>query len=378
MNAVSTARPLVGYRVVSLAEQYPGPLATLILSDLGADVVQVERPHGGDPARVFPGHYAALNRGKRSIALDLKSTAGRTACRSLIEGADVLLEGFRPGVLARLGFDPADLSAQNPGLVIVSISGFGQSGPYRDRPAHDLSLQAVGGLLDADAPVASPVALADIAAGLFAAIAALTGLAGRASSGRGGHYDVGMFDALLAFVATRLVPAANGTAPDTLGQDPGYGLYATGDGRWVSLSIAHEDHFWRALCTALDLEQIGGIDGGERVARRDEIRELVAERIAAAPLAHWDTLLPAAGIPYGAVQDLAELVVDPHLASRGLLQQVGEQRFWRQPLMVDGIAPGPRTSVPALGEHTAEVLREAGLTEEAIAAVLAPHRAERG
>jgi len=315
MSARTTARPLHGYRVVSLAEQYPGPLATLILSDLGADVVQVERPRGGDPARVFPGHYEALNRGKRSIALDLRSAAGRFACGVLIARADILLDGFRPGVLARLGFDPADLTAQNPSLVVVSISGFGQSGPYRDRPAHDLSLQAMGGLLDAGAPVASPVALADVAAGLFAAIAALTGLAGRASSGRGGHYDVGMFDALSAFVATRLVPVANGTAPDTLGQDPGYGLYATGDGRWITLSIAHEDHFWRALCTALDLEQLSGISGGERVARSDEVRSLVAERIAAAPLAHWEAVLPAAGIPYGAVQDLAELVVDPHLAS---------------------------------------------------------------
>ncbi|GAA4700143.1 CoA transferase [Pseudonocardia yuanmonensis] len=366
-----SALPLTGYRVVSLAEQYPGPFATLILGDLGADVVQVERPQGGDPSRIFPGHHAALNRGKRSVALDLKTPEGLAACRALVARADVLLEGFRPGVLARLGLDPADLSAENPGLVVVSVSGFGQDGPYRDRPAHDLSFQAVAGLLDPDAPVVPPAALADVAAGLFAAVAALTGLAGRVHSGRGGHYDVGMFDALVSFVVTRLVPAANGMPPDSLGQDPGYGLFATADGRWVSFSIAFEDHFWRALCVALDLAALAEVRGPERAVRRDEIRGVLAERIAAEPLAHWEKILPAAGVAYGAVQDLAGLVDDPHLQARGLLQSVGEHRYLRQPLVVDGDAPGPRTAVPALGEHTEDVLREAGVADETVAAVLA-------
>ncbi|MCE0764981.1 CoA transferase [Pseudonocardia kujensis] len=363
--------PLAGYRVVSLAEQYPGPFATLILGDLGADVVQVERPQGGDPSRIFPGHHAALNRGKRSVALDLKTTEGFDACRALVEGADVLLEGFRPGVLTRLGLDPAELAERNPGLVVVSVSGFGQHGPYRDRPVHDLSFQAVAGLLDPDAPVVPRVALADVAAGLFSAVAALTGLAGRVHSGRGGHYDVGMFDALLSFVATRLVPVANGMAPDGLGGDPGYGLFATADGRWISLSIAFEDHFWQALCGVLGLGSLGGVRAPERIARRDEIRALLAERIAAEPLAHWEEVLPAAGIAYAAVQGLADLVTDPHVQARGLLQEVGGLRHLRQPLVVDGSAPGPRSAVPALGEHTAEVLREAGVAEKTVAANVA-------
>jgi crotonobetainyl-CoA:carnitine CoA-transferase CaiB-like acyl-CoA transferase len=365
------ARPLRGYRVVSLAEQYPGPFATLILGDLGADVVQIERPQGGDPSRAFPGHYAALNRGKRSVALDLKTAEGAGACRTLLGRADVLLEGFRPGVLDRLGLAPAELIAANPGLVVVSVSGFGQDGPYRDRPAHDLSFQAMVGLLDAGAPSVPAVALADVASGLFAAIAALTGLAGRAAHGRGGHYDVAMFDALVSFVVTRLVPVANDMPPDSLGQDPGYGLFATGDGRWVSLSIAFEDHFWRALCSALDLTALAEVGGPERAARRDEIRAVLAARIVAEPLAHWERILPAAGIAYGAVQDLTGLLQDPQFRARGLLHTVADRRFVRQPLTVDGSGPGPGTAVPALGEHTEEVLREAGLTEEAVAAACA-------
>lgn len=368
---MSTARPLTGYRVVSLAEQYPGPFATLILGDLGADVVQVERPQGGDPSRLFPGHFQALNRGKRSAALDLKTPTGLEACRALIARADVLVEGFRPGVLDRLGLSPTALVEGSPGLVVVSVSGFGQDGPYRDRPAHDLSFQAMAGLLDPDAPAVPPVALADVAAGLFAAVAALTGLAGRVHTGRGGHYDVGMFDALVSFVVTRLVPTANGLPPDSLGRDPGYGVFATADGRWISLSIAFEDHFWRALCTALGLESLAGLPGPERDARTDEIRATLSDRIAAEPLAHWERVLPAAGVAYGAVQDLAGLVEDPHLRSRGLLQTVGADRFLRQPLVVDGAAHGPRSGVPALGEHTAEVLREAGVAAETVAAVCA-------
>ena len=363
--------PLSAYRVVSLAEQYPGPFATLLLGDLGADVVQVERPAGGDPSRIFPGHYEALNRGKRSVALDLRTPAGLAACRTLIDRADVLLEGFRPGVLERLGLGIPALRATNPGLVVVSVSGFGQDGPYRDRPAHDLSFQALAGLLDPAAPTVPVLPLADVASGLFAAVAALTGLAGRVPTGVGGHYDVAMFDTLLSFAVTRLVPTANGVPPDTLGQDPGYGLFATADRRWLSFSIAFEDHFWQALCTALDLRELGEVRGPERVERRDELRATVAGRIAEHDLAHWEKVLVPAGVAYAAVHSAGDLLDDPHLRARGLLQSVAGRAYLRQPLIVDGFAPGPRSGPPRLGEHTAEVLREAGVDEATLASVLA-------
>jgi crotonobetainyl-CoA:carnitine CoA-transferase CaiB-like acyl-CoA transferase len=361
--------------VVSLAEQYPGPFATLLLSDLGADVVQVERPGTGDPSRAFPGLHQALNRGKRSVALDLKHPDGVAACAALIERADVLLDGFRPGVLARLGLDPDTLIESNPGLVHVSVSGFGQTGPYRDRPAHDVSFQALAGLLDPVAPTVPQLALADVASGMFTAFAALAGLAGRTNTGRGGRYDVAMFDTLISFVATRLVPAANHQGPDTLGLDPGYGLYPTSDGRWIALSIAFEDHFWRALCVALDLPDLADTAAAERAERRDELREVLTARFAAQPLARWEELLGAAGVAYGAVQDLTALLGDPHLAARDLLQSIptpdGPRRYLRQPLTVDGTTPGPTRGVPAVGEHTREVLSETGLGEQRVAELLA-------
>lgn len=386
-------RPLAGYRVLSLAEQYPGPFATLLLSDLGADVVQVERPDGGDPARRYPAFHAALNRGKRSAAIDLKHPDGVAAVRALAARADVLLEGFRPGVMDRLGLGAPQLTAGNPGLVYVSVSGFGQTGPYRDRPAHDLSYQAMTGLLDvgvrdagrrdtgplgaAALPDALPVlSLADLTSALFAAIAALTGLAGRAGNGgRGGHYDVSMFDSLVSLMTTHLVPAANSAAPETLGDDPGYGCYPTGDGRWLSLSIAFEDHFWRALCGVLDLPGYAALGGATRVERRAELRTAIAGALGSRPLAEWEPELTAAGVPFGAVRTPAELLGDPHLHARGMLTRVSEEIHLRQPLVIDGHNPGPRTGCPGLGEHTEAVLAEAGLEPAQVAALLAPSSA---
>jgi crotonobetainyl-CoA:carnitine CoA-transferase CaiB-like acyl-CoA transferase len=374
VGAGDPPRPLAGYRVLSLAEQYPGPFATLLLSDLGADVVQVERPGGGDPSRRYPAFHGALNRGKRSAALDLKHAGGVAAVRALAGRADVLLEGFRPGVMERLGLGAHRLTSENSGLVYVSVSGFGQTGPYRDRPAHDLSYQAMAGLLDAGAAMrdAPPVlSLADLTSGLFAAIAALTGLAGRAGNGgRGGHYDVSMFDSLVSLMTTHLVPAANAAADETLGDDPGYGCYPTADGRWLSVSIAFEDHFWRRLCAVLGLPGYAGVDGTRRVERRVELRAAIAAALGARPLADWEPELTAAGVPFGVVRTPEELLGDPHLNARGMLAGVNDEIHLRQPLVIDGRAPGPRSGCPGLGEHTGAVLSEAGFGEDEIRALL--------
>jgi crotonobetainyl-CoA:carnitine CoA-transferase CaiB-like acyl-CoA transferase len=364
------ASPLVGHRVLSLAEQYPGPYATLLLGDLGAEVVQVERPAGGDPARMFPGVHEALNRGKRSVALDLKHSGARAACRRLVERADVLLDGYRPGVLDRLGLGADVVTAANPGLVYVSITGFGQDGPYRDWPAHDLSFQALTGLLDPDEPAMPELSLADLCSGVFAALAAVTGLAARTRTGRGGRYDVSMFDTLLSFATTRLVPRANGVGPDALGLDPGYGLYRTADGRWLSLSIAFEDHFWRALCGALGLDGLADVPGVERIERRAELQRAIADVLLGRTLAHWERVLEGAAVPHGAVRGPGELLRDPQVVARRMLQEVGGRTYVRQPITVDGTAPGPQSTVPRLGQHTVEVLREAGIARTDIEALL--------
>jgi crotonobetainyl-CoA:carnitine CoA-transferase CaiB-like acyl-CoA transferase len=226
--------PLSGVRVLSLAEQYPGPYATLLLADLGADVVLVERPGGGDPSRKFPHFFVAINRKKRSVALDLKQPEGRAELTKLVRNADVFFEGYRPGVIDRLGFGHDDVLRLNPEIVYVSISGFGQSGPYRDRPAHDLSYQAVAGLLHTQAELgelAEPPSLpiGDLTSGTFAALAALVGLVARGRSGRGTFADVSVVDTLLSWMTTQVVPVLNRTGVPGIPREPGYRTYLTAD-----------------------------------------------------------------------------------------------------------------------------------------------------
>ena len=357
-------RPLTGIRIVSLAEQYPGPYATLVLSDLGAEVIQVERPTGGDPARRYPGFYAALNRGKRSVALDLKQPEGVQALLRLATNADALLEGFLPGVMDRLGLGTEALRKVNPDLVVVSVSGFGQDGPHRLRPAHDLSFQAMTGhLADVESPAeidGPELSLADVVSGLFAAIAVLTGITARRAGRPASTFDVSMFDTLVSLLSSKLGPIINGAPPESdFGRDPGYGLFTTADERLISLSISFEDKFWDALCTAVGLPEHIGIGAVERVKRREELRGDLAAVFATASLPEWETRLTGTEVPFGGVARLTDLADDVHVRARDLVQEVDGRRYVRQPIVVDGQRLGPRSGSPALGEHTDEVLAKA-------------------
>jgi crotonobetainyl-CoA:carnitine CoA-transferase CaiB-like acyl-CoA transferase len=361
--------PLSGIVVLSLAEQYPGPYATLLMADMGADVILVERPAGGDPARQFPAFYEALNRNKRSVALDLKSTDGRAALLRLVRTADVLLEGYRPGTMGRLGLGPDVLHEANPGLVIASISGFGQDGPYRDRPAHDLSYQATAGMLhefvsqDRTGPV-TQLAIGDLSSAMFATVGVLAALLKRTSSGKGAHVDVSMTDGLVSWMTTQLVPVMNGEPLAGIEREPGYGLYRASDGL-LSLSVAHEDWFWRPLCDVLGMRDVAALTGPERIAREEELRTRIGKELATRPRDEWVAVLDAAGVPVGPVNSLEEVGDDPHVQARGLLVDIPadgarpRRRHVRQPLLFDGVAAAPTRHVPGLGEHTEQVLAAA-------------------
>lgn len=372
--------PLAGVRLLSVAEQYPGPFPTAMLADLGADVVLLERPSGGDPTRAFPGFHEALARGKRSVALDLKAPGGRPAFLAMVAGADAVLEGFRPGVMGRLGLGYEALRRVNTQLVYVSVSGFGQDGPYRDRPGHDLSYQALAGTLygqlaGGTLPEPTTLELGDLSAGLFTVQAVLLGLVRRARDGQGSYTDISVFDGLVSLLSAHLGPVLNGTGPPGFPHEPGYAVFRTADGQLLSLSVAHEDHFWRRLCAVLGLDGEEDLSSAQRLADRDRLSALLARRIATRTRAEWDRLLSSADIPHGDVHDLPDLAADPHVAARGLLTTTmdgGQPRqFIRQPLMVDGVGWGPQSGAPALGQHTAEVLSEAGLSNGDIAALLA-------
>jgi crotonobetainyl-CoA:carnitine CoA-transferase CaiB-like acyl-CoA transferase len=258
-------------RVISLAEIYPGPYATLLLSDLGADVVMIERTGGGDPARGFPALFGALNRGKRSAAIDIKQPVGIDCARRLIDGADVLVEGFRPGVMERLGLGADVLRERNPGLIYASLTGFGPGSPYGTRPAHDLSFQALAGVLGPEPTPPGVVPWADVVSGVFGALGIIAALLGRERTGRGTHVDVAMLDGLLSAVTPSLFGALNGLDAGLPPHQPGYGCFATADGRLLSLSVTVQDAFWRRLCAALELDDVADLSLADRESAYDEL-----------------------------------------------------------------------------------------------------------
>jgi crotonobetainyl-CoA:carnitine CoA-transferase CaiB-like acyl-CoA transferase len=369
--------PLQGIVVLSLAHQYPGPFATMQLSDLGADVVVVERPDGGDPTREFPSFHGALARGKRSVALDLKSAAGKSVMARLVAEADVLMEGFRPGTMKSLGFGHERMRELHPQLVYVSISGYGQSGPLRDMPGHDITYQAEAGMLYSHLPPAPPpppppIAWADLSAGMFAAQAVVTALLRRERNGGDGCYvDVSMHDCLIAMLAAHVGPTVNGTGQAGFPYEPGYGVFVTGDGRYIALGVAHEDHFWRRLCDVLGLDEVRELRSAERFERGDELRDQLSEAIATNDSKTLDSLLAAADLPYGWLRELGELPTLPHARERSMfVRPYGMHRYVRQPLVIDGETPGPHRGPPRLGQHTTEVLKERGVDDREIAELI--------
>lgn len=326
---------LSGFTVVDLTQFLPGPMLTVMMADQGAEVIKVEPP-AGDPARDMGPFEAGqsvwfrnLNRGKRAVTLDLKSETGRAALWALIADADVFVEGFRPGVMTRLGFDYAAVAARHPRIVYASVTAFGQSGPLSDHPAHDMAVQALAGFLSvndgADGTPAVPgVAAADVAAGLTGLSAVLMALLGRERSGRGDYVDVAMFDSLLPWcshVAGSAIaggPAPRSQAQRSLGGAGFYNVYRTADGRHVVLG-GREPKFVRNLLEALgrpDLIPLGTAEAGEAQA---PLIRFLTEIFATRTRDAWETWFHDRDVAFAPVLDFAEAFAQPHVAARALL-----------------------------------------------------------
>lgn len=356
-----------GVTVLSLAEQLPGPYATMLMADLGADVILVERPSGGDPARIFPPFFKSIGRNKRSVCIDLKADEGRAQLLELVRKADVVFVGFRPGTMDRLGVGYEALRQVNPRIIFASISGFGQDGPYRDRPAHDLSYQAAAGHLfsqaGADLVTFPVIPYGDLVSAVFAAFAVSSALFARERTGHGTAIDVSMTDTLVSVMAPFLGPAMNGAPSLPAAEEPAYGVFRAADGTQLTLSIAYEDHFWRALCAALGMEDVADLKGGQRRARGDELGARIAAVIATRPRADWQDVFDRYSVPWSPLNDLAGVIQDPHFRARNLFAALktsdgGEEWHVNQPVKFSAYDSMIRRGAPQLGEHSAELLEE--------------------
>ena len=379
--------PLAGVRVLDLSRLLPGPYATLVLADLGADVVKVEEPRGGDYLRWIPplagaqsGAFHALNRNKRSLALDLKAEGGAAVLRRLARSFDVLVESFRPGVLERLGVGHEALRAENPRLVTCAITGYGQDGPYRDLAGHDLNYCAIAGALAVNGPVETPlpygVPPADVAGGAWVAVAGiLAALHRRAMTGEGGFVDVSMTEGVLGMLAMPLGMAwARGTplrrAELLSGAAACYRTYRTQDGRFMALG-ALEPHFFRRFCEAVGRPELAErqLDQGGR-GPVEELEGLFLTRTRDA----WARLGREHDVCLTPVLEGDEPSQDPQLRARQLFGEVANP--WEgktlpalaTPVRVDG-GRVPLRPAPALGADTDAVLAEAGFTGREIAAL---------
>jgi alpha-methylacyl-CoA racemase len=374
--------PLDGVRILDLTRLLPGNYGTLLLADLGADVMKVEEPGRGDYIRWAPpvvdgqgATHRALNRGKRSVTIDLKSRDGPGVLRRLVRTADALVESFRPGIMTRLGLGYDVLAGDNARLVYCAITGYGQDGPYRDRAGHDIDYLGHAGILDATGDPAGPpvlpsVQVGDFGGGMAAAVGVVAGLREAAVGGRGRFVDVSMLDVAVSwtgvlmswYLATGEAPR-RGSLPLTGGLAC-YRLYRCADGRYVAVG-ALEPRFWRVLCERLGVPEL--ID--DHLAPPDRQAE-VGERLEAvfgsrsrdewvADLADLDACVAPAN-------DVAEAVDDPHVRARGLVAEIEGRPVGPGPAIRAGGTPALRPA-PALGEHTEEVLAEAGLDPDEIA-----------
>jgi CoA:oxalate CoA-transferase len=373
--------PLSGIRVVDLTRVLSGPFCTALLADLGADVIKVESPDGdsvrgqGAMRDGLSWYFANFNRNKRSIVLDLKTDAGLDVLARLIERADVLVEKFRPGVLARMGFDAARLKALRPNLIVCAINGFGTDGPYRDRPAFDFIAQAMSGFMSVngnanDPPLRSGLPISDLVAGLYAALAITASLRRAHLIGEGQAVEVSLTNgliSLLSYIATNYF--ATGIIPPRAGNDhpiaAPYGLFATRDGH-VALAPPDDAFFGRLMDTlgAPELKQDPLFRTQTvRVANRTRINAIVGGKLALRTTDHWVTTLNAAGVPCGPVYGIDEVFADPQVQAQQMVLEVeqpghGVVRMLGFPMKFDQTPCQVRRPAPSLGQHTAAILAE--------------------
>lgn len=375
---------LTGVRVLDLSRMLAGPYGSMLLADLGAEVIKIEEPDGGDPMRVMgppflpdgeSAYFLSVNRNKKSMAIDLGQAAGREVFGDLVGAADVVWENFRPGVMARLGCAYPTLAGLNPRIIVCSISAYGQDGPYRDWPAFDLALQAMGGAMSLTGepgrpPVRMGLPMGDLAGGIFAALAVTAALFQRERTGRGAHIDLSLLDcqvSLLTYLAQYLwtdgrVPGPQGSGHSSVVP---YQALATRDGHLIVAVFAEK--FWRGFCAAADHPEWDGdtrfATNRDRVANRDVLMPLVERLFVTRTTEEWLARLHAHGVPATPILAVDQVLADRQVRQRRMVVQLphperGPIPTLGTPIKVDGAMDLEVALPPRLGEHTDAVLRE--------------------
>jgi len=386
--------PLQGIKVIDFSQILAGPFCTMLLADMGADVVKVEKPNGGDDTRRYgppfiEGESAAfltLNRNKRSIVLDLKSEQGLGVVRRMLANADVMLHNFRPGVVERMGLGYADVSALNPAVVYCAVSGFGATGPYSRRAGFDLVAQGMSGLMSIngfpDAPPAKVgVPMADLNTGMFCAYGILTAYINRLATGKGQHVDASLLESGMAYTlyesatyfATGEVAGPLGSAHRMIAP---YQAFATQDG-YINIGAANQNN-WERMCRAVGrddlLDDARFASNPERMVNIQSLTPIMEETFRTQTTAHWVEVLERAGVPCGPIYNIEQVYADPHVKSRDMAVELqhpkaGGIRNIGVAVKLSDTPGSVRTPAPLLGQHTDDVLTELGYTDADIAAL---------
>jgi len=385
-----STQPLRDIKVLDLTRVLAGPFCTMVLADLGADVVKVERPDGGDDGRHFgpflpsgeSGYFASVNRGKQSIALDLKAADDRATFLALVDKADVLVENFRPGTMERFGLGSTDLRARNPRLIYASVTGFGRTGADAGQAAYDVIVQARSGLMsvtghDVAEPVRVGSSISDILAGLYTAIGICASLQERGRTGTGCDLDLAMLDcsvsilenAIARFVVSGMVPEPLGTRHPSIAP---FAAFQASDGALVI--AAGNDQLWQTLCTAIGSPELAIdpllVTNRDRADNPKHLEAAIDSQLAHKTVVEWLGILGAAGVPCGPINDLSHVLADPQLQARDMWHTLRDTDGYElltagTPFQIDGEKPPLDTTWPRLGEHGDELLRRWGVAEPA-------------
>ena len=385
-------KALEGIRVLDLTRALAGPFCTLMLGDNGADVIKVEMPGSGDDTRKWgppfigeeSAYFLSINRNKRSLTLNLRDPQAKEIFIKLAKDSDVIVENFTPGVMERFGLDYDAVKATNPNVIYCSISGFGQDGPYRSRPAYDQIMQGIGGLMSITGePDGEPqkigVAVTDIGAGMWAAFAIMAALHHRGQSGSGQYIDVSMMDAQIAWLTYQAgYFFANGTPPKRMGAAHPtlvpYQAFMCQDGKYINVAVG-SDRIWERFCQGINREDLKDhpdyANNGDRVRNRGAMVSLLQEYFLTRPVADWVKDLQAVNVPCGPINDLADVFADAQVLARNMYQEMphptlGSIKQTGLPIKFSATPGGLDRHPPLLGEHNQEVLTSLGYSDEDI------------